>query len=811
MSENKNGGNFMMKIAEFIVDKRNLVFLIFAILIIFSAFSRNWVEVENDLIFYLPEDAETKIGLDLMDDEFVTFGTAKIMVSNISYPDAESLAEELGELECVQSLAFDDTDSHYNNASALFDVTFDYSEKDEKCVESLDKLKELLADYDIFVSSAVGEDQSATIAAEMQVIIVIVAIVVVSVLFLTSQTYAEVPVLIMTFLSAAIINMGSNFLLGKISFISNSVTIVLQLALSVDYAIILCNRYKEEHEVLPIRESAIIALSKAIPEIFSSSLTTVGGLIAMMFMQFKIGGDMGICLIKSIVFSLLSVFVLMPGLLVLFGELMDRSKHKSFVPKIPWVGKFAHASRFVVPPLFVALIIGAFLFQKQCPYTYGDGGIETPIKNETQIAEEMIADNFTSTNLVAVVVPTGNTEAEKKLLDELDSYDEVHSTLGLANVEAMDGYMLTDKLTPRQFSELADLDYEVAELLYAAYAVDGDNYGKIVSGLSGWGVPLIDIFMFLHDEIEEGYVTLDAELQEKIDDAYIQMNSAKKQLRGEKYDRMLVYLNLPEGGDETYEFLDTIHALAEKYYPDDIDDIYVVGNSTNEYDFKKSFEQDNLVVNILSILIVLVVLLGTFKSVGMPILLILVIQGSIWINFAVPAISDSPLFFLSSLIVSSIQMGANIDYAIVISSRFMELKDEMSKKEAIIETMNMSFPTIITSGSMMAVAGVLIGQMTSNTAIVGIGQCLGRGTIVSLIIVMFVLPQILLLGEKVIDKTSFSVKRPIRRHTASGKVRVDGMVRGEINGTVNGIIHAVVDGDVNVNVISGNVGESNEE
>ena len=206
-----------------------------------------------------------------------------------------------------------------------------------------------------------------------------------------------------------------------------------------------------------------------------------------------------------------------------------------------------------------------------------------------------------------------------------------------------------------------------------------------------------------------------------------------------------------------------------------------------------------------SILAVLVVLLFTFQSAGMPILLILVIQGAIWINFAFPALQHNNLFFMSYLIVSSIQMGANIDYAIVISGRYMELKDKMSKKDAIIETMNFAFPTIITSGSMMVLAGVLIGQMSSDGAICGIGQCLGRGTIISILLVMFVLPQILLLGEKVIDRTSFKVSVPVKMEKTSGLVRVDGYVQGQINGIVSCEIHGVIKGDVNALVKIGKI------
>mgnify|MGYP001121727748 CR=1 FL=1 len=789
----QSGESFMLKLARFIVDKRNLVFLVVIIGLIFSVFSRSWVQVENQLSAYLPKESETYKGLHLMEDEFTTFGTAKLMLVNVSYDEAQAVSEQIADIGGVQSVSFDDTRDHYTNASALYDITFDYSEDDDRCETVMNDIESALDGYDMYVSATFGDTASKTLAQEIGVIVIIVAIVVVSVLVLTSQTYAEVPVLLLTFIAAAVLNMGSNFLLGTISFVSNSVTIVLQLALSVDYAIILCNRYKEEHEKLPIREAVIVALSKAVPEICGSSLTTIGGLVAMLFMEFRLGFDLGICLIKSIFFSLFAVFFLMPGLLMLFGKKIDATRHKNFVPKIPFVGRFAYATKKIVPPIFLAVIIVAMLFANNCPYVYGFSYLKTTKQSAQQIADNMIDTTFGSSNMVAVVVPAGDYASEKKLLDELGTYAEVDSTLGLSNVEAMGGYMLTDALTPRQFSELTDLDYEVAELLYAAYAADGGNYGKIIGGLPKYSVPLIDMFTFLYGEMQDGYVSLE--------DAYSQITNAKKQLQSDDYSRMLVYLDLPVGGDETYNFLDQIRAVARSYYPDG--DVYVVGDSSSEQDFKTSFSRDNVVVSVLSILIVLVVLLFTFKSAGIPVLLIVVIQGSIWINYGIPTITNSPLFFLSYLVVSSIQMGANIDYAIVTTSRFMEFKDKMPKKDAIIETMNLSFPTIITSGLMMAIAGILIGQMTSNAAIAGIGDSLGRGTILTIIIVMFILPQILLLGEKVIDKTAFDMPSAVSSHQSSGRVRIDGMVRGEIHGQISGVVHAVVEGDVNISLLSG--------
>lgn len=805
----KNGGNqAMLKICGFIVDKRNLFFLLFGILIIFSAISRNWVNVENSMSHYLPDSTETKQGLDLMEKEFITYGTCNVMVANVSYEQAQSIGRDLEFMPGIFSVDYDDTEEHYHNGSSYYNVTFDYDEKDDRCLEVLDRVKEKLDGYDYYLSTTLGDIEAELIAEEMNVIVVLVAIVVVTVLLLTSQAYAEVPVLLITFVAAAILQMGTNFIFGTISFVSNSVTVVLQLALSVDYAIILLNRYKEEHANLESREAIIIALSKAIPEICGSSMTTIGGLIAMGFMQYKMGPDLAMCLIKSIFLALGSVFFLMPGVIMLFSKLMDSTKHKNFVPNIPFVGKFDYATRYVVAPLFVLVIVGAYMVSKNCPYVFGDTTITPPLQNSIQKTEELQTDNFGSSNMVALIVPAGDYESEAKLLEDLEACPEVDYTMGLTNIEAMDGYCLTDKLTPRQFSELIDLDYEVAELIYAAYAVNDEDYAKVVNGLPEYKVSLIDMFMFVYDEVDEGYVTLEEELQDTLDDAYRQMNFAKNQLQGENYSRMLVYLTLPEESEETFAFLDQMHEIAGKYYESGV---LVCGESVSQYDLQKTFGRDNLVTNILSILTVLVVLLFTFKSAGMPVLLIAVIQGCIWINFSVPALQHDNIFFMSYLIVSSIQMGANIDYAIVIAGRYMELRETNGRRQSIIDAMNQAFPTIITSGTMMVVAGFLIGKLTSNAAIFGIGKSLGRGTSISILITMFVLPQILLVGDKIIEKTAFVMNMPIRTKNVTGLMKVDGLVRGRIDGVVTGTVKAIVRGNVSAYVEAGDVTELSEE
>ena len=793
--------SFMLKLATFIVDKRSLIFLIVIIGIIFSAVAVNWVNVENDLTAYLPADSSTKIGLDVMEREFITYGTASFMVGNISYEEAEALFEEIKQVEGVQMVDFNNTTEHYNQASALFSVTFDYEQTDERCVESLNTIQEMLSDYDTFVSTTVIDTMAETIKKEVNMITAFVAVIVVGVLAFTTDTYADVAVVGLTFVVAAILNMGCNFLLGKISFVSDSVTTILQLALALDYAVIYSNRFKEEHETHERREAVIISLSKAIPEIGASSLTTVGGLIAMMFMQFKLGPDMAICLIKAILFSLLSVFLVMPGFLMIFGNLMDKTKHKTFVPKIPFVGRFAWATRAVIPPVFVVLVVTAFSLSNRCPYVYGYDTLTTPRQNEDQIAQEMISNTFSSRTMLAVVVPGRDYSEEKSLVDELLDFPQVDSVTAIAGIDAMGGYKLADKLSPREFADLLKLDYETAALLYSVYAIQDGSYDKLVSGISKYRIPLIDVLLYIGDKVDEGYINLEGEQADTLANARTQMLVGKRQLEGENYDRMLVYLTLPESGDETFHFTDTIRQVAQRHYPKG--DVYVVGNSTNQYEFKKSFEIDNIVVSVVSILIVLVVLLFTFNSAGMPVLLIAVIQGAIWMNFGYPTLVHEDVFFMTQLVVSSIQMGANIDYAIVIANRYSDNIKTMDRKEAIIEAMNFAFPTILTSGTILAVSGLLISIITTDCTINGIGEAIGRGTMISIVLVMFVLPQILLLGGKIIEKTSFAMPKVNREHKTSAPVQVDGRISGHINGTVSGFFRGTIEGDTDLRLFSG--------
>ncbi len=796
MEEKKEKGNFWLTLANFIVNKRKAFLVLFAIACVYCAFCMNKTTVNQDITKYLPADSETRIGLTLMDEQFVTYGNARIMVSNITWSDADALVTNLEQVKGVKEVAFDNSEDHYRGTNALFEVTFDGTEDDEISKNAKKEVTELLAGYDTYVSSPVGSEQEQmdALSKDMNLILVLAVIIIVGVLLLSTKAYMEIPVLLITFGVAALLNKGTNFWLGTISSVTDSIAVVLQLALAIDYAIIFCDRFMEEHETMDAESAVKVALSKAIPEISASSLTTISGMVAMMFMHFRLGYDMGIVLVKAIIFSLISVFFLMPAILMIFAKGIDGSHHKSFVPNISFAGKWANLTRFIIPPVFVVIVCLAAWTSNHCTYLYDVNSVPSAHENESRLAKRRIEEEFGVSNQMAVLVPKGDYESEKKVLKELDQLDYVNTVLGLANVEIDEDHVLTDKLAPRAFSELTDLDVEIVRLLYMAYAYDQGQNGPIFTGIDEYSVPLIDMFLFLHEQYEEGYVTLDAEMDKNLNDLYDTLHDAQLQLQGEDYSRLVLTINLPTEGEKTYAAMDEIRSICAAYYGDEV---ILVGDSTSNHDQMTSFATDNIIISVLSALFVMIILLFTFQSAGLPVLLVLTIQGSIWINFSVPAITGSGIFFIAYLIVSAIQMGATIDYAIVISSRYMALKKQMPIKEAIIETINQAFPTIFTSGTILTGAGFLIGQIASDATVASIGTALGRGTLISIGLVLFVLPQILLLGDLIIEKTALTINLPqATRRDVSGKMTVNGHVKGYVQGEIDADIKGSFNGSM---------------
>lgn len=749
--------NILKKISRQIVDKRVIIMIAFLAACVYCALSISRVHVNNDITSFLPPDTDTRRGLTIMENEFTTYASANVMLANTTYERASAAAEKIETLEHVTGVTFDNSPAHFVDSAALLTISFDGTSDDENVIATMNEIRSLTAGFDTYTSSDIGADLLGEIAQQMVGVVALAAVVIMAVLLFTSRSYFEVVIFLIVFSVAALLNMGTNFWLGEISSITNSIAVILQLALAIDYAIIFSHRYQDEIDRFPTeREALIEALSKSIVEISSSSLTTISGLVALMLMQFRLGYDLGLVLSKGILCSLITVFLLMPGLIASFFRPLRRTTHKSHVPDITGWGRFLMKTRFGFVAVFVIILPLAIWCSSRTEYAFNDAGIDELKYSESRAAARKITGTFANDTTIAVLVPSGNYEAEKQFLRDAAELDNVKTVTGLANIEIEDGKVLTDSYTPRMFSMLLNIDFEEAEMLYAAYGVENGQYQPIFGNTETYSVPLIDMFLFLFEKIDQGIVTLDADSQETLDSLRGELERGEAQLRGENWDRMVITADVPIEGDESVALVNALRSLADGRYGEGA--CLVIGDVTSAKELADTFNGDSLLINLLTIAFVFIILIFTFRSVVGAALLVFVIQGSIWINFTFPYLTHTRASFVTNMIVSAIQMGATIDYAIVIMSRYLDLKKLHTPQEAMARAVNESFPTVMTSGTIMTVAGILIAYRVSDVYIGHIGLAVGRGALISVILVLSVLPQLIVLLDKVIEKTTFRKK-----------------------------------------------------
>ncbi len=721
----------MKKLTNFIVNKKNYIIVLFIALIAYCIWGMGQVKIEYDITSYLPSNTDTKQALDIMEEEFVTFGTTKIMLRNISFEDALVLHDEIEQLDGVKSFDFHNTEDYYKQSCALFNITFDGDADDELSVAAYNKTLEILDGYDLLVSASLTDTYAEELQHDVNFVLILAIVIIIAVLAFTTKSFGEIPVFILTFGVAALLNMGTNYWLGTISFISNSVCVILQLALAIDYAIILCHRFSEEKaNGLSPKEAMAAALAKAIPEIAGSSLTTIAGLLALTTMALGLGADLGIVLAKSIICSMITVFLFMPCITLYFSKAIDKTAHKSFVPKISAVGKFDVKLRYVIPAVFLVTVIVCGYFSFQTEYVYSTGSIDTSRPSATQIAQRETEAVFGYSNQLAVLVPKGDYNLEKRVIDTVSTHEEVKEAIGISNVEITANgttHYLTDRLNYRQFALLLGTDDSTAASIYRAYAYfsqsdSQDGVSEVAlfeANKDIYTASILDICdcAFGHDDFISAFLNGNDDLLDTYETLRDTINDAEAQLIGTNYTRVLFILDSDIESKQTFAMIENMREEVKAFCPQAI----FAGDSMSSYDLDKSFSTDNLKVSILTVLFVFVILMFTFRSWGTPIPLTATIQGAIFINFSISAFAGTNLFFFVYLIVSAIQMGATIDYAIVITNRYQELKQTTDKKTAVIESLNQSFPTILTSGSILAIAGFLIGGVVGDPLIATLG------------------------------------------------------------------------------------------
>ena len=733
----------LTKIAETIVCGRFVIFALFALAAVFCVLTLGRVRVNSDLTAFLPKETETRRGIAVMEEEFTTYGSARIMIEGISVERAAEIAARIGEIPHVAEAGFDETEAHYKDGFALLSVSFDEKETGEGAAAAMQEIRTLLSGLTepTYVSSSVGYDYQSVLAREMVVVLALSAAVIVAVLLFTSRSYFEVVIFFIVFAFSALLNMGTNWWLGEISAITNTVAVILQLALAIDYAIIFAHRYQDEAAREENARTALVrALSRSIVEIFSSSLTTVSGLVALTLMRFRLGYDLGIVLAKGIACSMLTVFCLMPGLILLFPRALKKTRHRPFVPNVEKWGRFLTKKVPVFLLLFACVLPFAAVFSHKTEYAFSQGKITEIIPNAEEAEARKIDGVFPSGTVFALLVPAKDYEKEKAILTEAAGFDGITGATGLAGVTIAEGKTLTDAMTAEEFAAFLGIGEEKAVDLYRGYGMTNARV-DVYRAPSTTPVPFVDVLLYLFRLIDRDAKLLSDEQTATFSAYRAPIERAVAQLGGRNWDRLVFSTSLPTEGEATLSLVARVREAAEREYGEGRP--MIVGNVTSAKDLSESYRSDSVLISVLTVVFVFLILLCTFRSPVAAALLVFVIEGSILINFSVPYLCGTHPSFVTNMIVSAIQMGATIDYAIVMMSRYRARRAEFPPREAMAKAVNDAFPTVITSGIIMAAAGLLVAFRVSDVYVGHIGLAVGRGALISMLLVLTVLPQLI--------------------------------------------------------------------
>ena len=761
----------LKKIPEGIVKLKWVFLVLFVALSIFGAVMIPHTKINYDLTGYLPANCDSSTALELLKKEFDDKGMAYVMVKDVTPEKAGEIKTRLEKVEGVATVTYVES-MNYKNNSALYTVTLKDYDSTAGAFDAVKDVIDALSDEKAYLSGQSAFSYYTKLETEQSIMKLGIAIIIIILLVMlfTSKTYFELIVLILVFGAAMAINMGTNFLfVNGISYIANLVALVLQLALSLDYSIILLHRYMEERDNGEDAKTATVtALTKGLPEILSSSLTTVAGLAALMLMTLSIGAEIGLSLAKGIVISMATVIFFMPALLVIFDKPIQKTRHKSFVPNVTKPARAIVKARKVIVPAFLLIAILAGVAQgfNKYSFNYNSGSLIVAPK---KVIEET---GFGTLNSLVVVVPKGDAEKERQLVKYVESFDLIDKsqTTALATINVYsfidpnttEKLYLTDEVSKKDIGNLIDKipsDAGVNPLLIKPI-IEGwfDDYVKnyLPEGTkpSKAKVRLIDLLDFAVREKFDAISRFIGDDPEKL--AYLeqvkQISFAKANLESENYSRITFNINGGVEDDDVFELVKTLKSGVSDFY----EERYITGESVVCYEMSEYFMKDNLMVCLFTDLFILVILLITFRNISLPIILILAIQGGIFINFAIPFLSKTSISFIGYLIISAIQMGATIDYAIVLTNRYRGIrKDFTDRYDAMAAATNAVFPTILTSGVILTATGFVM-SMLSSGVVAQLGLLLGVGTLTSIIIVLFVLPSLLLVTEKVVDKTDFS-------------------------------------------------------
>ncbi len=694
------------KFCEGIVKHRKRIGILFVILIVLSIIGMANSMINYDLAKYVPEDMPSKVALNLAKEEFGMQSMCRVMINDITLPEAKAYKDKIEKVDGVYRVLWisDDIDvyqpesfldeeeisKYYKDGSSLFDVMFDDDDYSDKTYNAVSKIQEILPKNSNIAGSAIDNKASRdSLQSEMIRIMLFLIPLTIVILIITTDSYFSSIVFTIVIGVSILLNLGTNIIFESVSFVTFSISAALQFAVSMDYSVFMLHQFEQEKKKSDSEEEAMKkAVKHASLSIFSSSLTTIAGFVALAFMNFGIGKDIGLVFAKGIVFSLFCVIFLMPYLILTFNKRIEKTKHKKLLPS------FDKFSRLMlkIGPLLIALslfiIIPSYVAQRNNDFLYGTNAFGAGPGTKGYIDEHAITEKFGRSNPIMLIVPNKDYYTEKKIVKEFEDLEVVDKVLTLAN----------------QVPEGVPYDF-----------IDRDVYNKF---------------------------------------------------QNEKYTRIIVFVRTSSESELAFKSLETIRDITHKYYEDDY---YYTGTIPVTIDMGESIQSDYNVVNLVSILAIVIILIFTFRSLITPIILIMVIESGIFINMSLPYFMDESLIFVGYLIVSSVELGATIDYAILMTNNYLRFRTHYNKKMSAMNAIKESLSSILTSGLILISAGYIIKFNSSMKAVADIGELVGRGALLSVILVIAVLPQFLVLFDKLVTRRIDTIEKQNGTNTQNKK------------------------------------------
>lgn len=687
----------MQKFGRGVVKLRVPILIVSVLLLIPSIFGFVSTRINYDILSYLPSDIETMKGQDIMLDEFGKGGFSLVMLDGMDDKDVEKVKEKIEKVDHVCDVLWYDTladvslpkevlpddiyDFFNTDNSTMMAVFFDEATSADGSLEAVKEIRSIAGEQ-CFVSgmSSVVEDIKDLTMQEAPMYVVIAVILTSIILALTMDSFL-IPLFFMLSVGMAIIyNMGTNFIQGEISFITEALAAVLQLAVTIDYSIFLWHSYKEEKEKHPgdNKEAMAVAIGKTITSVVSSSITTVAGFLALCFMSYELGMDMGIVMAKGVVIGVICCITVLPSMILVFDKALEKTMHKDLVPSLEKPSKFIikHHAAFIV--LFIVVLI---------PAVYGQ--INTNVYY----------------NLTDTLPKDLNSVIANTKLDEEYNMATTHMLLVDADMK------------PKEVNSMLD---EMGK-------VDGVSFSMSLDTLIGPSIP-----------------------------REIVPESVTKILKSDKWQLMLVGSEYKVASDEENAQIDELSKILKSYDKDGM----LIGEAAATKDLIDITDHDFKVVNIVSIAAIFIIILIALRSVSLPIILVAVIEFAITVNMGVPCFTNTTIPFIASVVIGTIQLGATVDYAILMTTRYKtERNAGKDKHEAVTIALSTSMKSIMVSALGFFASTFGVGVYSSVDMISQLCTLMSRGAIISMITVICILPSMLMLFDKVIINTTMGMKK----------------------------------------------------